>query len=240
MSPFFLLRLTLDLVAVGLFMGAMAYWWLDNRTHELIGTAMFGLLILHNVFNRRWYGTLPRTRREAKPLMTVVLNLILLATMVTLLTTSVLISQSVFGVLSVGGATAREIHILAAYWALIIISIHLGLHWSIVMNVGRGLTGLREHSALRACVLRFMALGMAAQGVYSSFEMNIGSRLLLVPTMQFWDFNEGSFGFFLCHASIVGLYVCIGYYAMAALQSWKKRSQSTRRPSQDEGQSIHA
>lgn len=53
MSPFFVIRLLLDFTAAGLLLAALAYWWLDNTSHELIGTGMFILLLSHNVFNRR-------------------------------------------------------------------------------------------------------------------------------------------------------------------------------------------
>ncbi|CAN7556760.1 DUF4405 domain-containing protein [Pararhizobium sp. LjRoot255] len=222
MNPVFLLRLALDFLAVGLFVAAMAYWWMDNRSHELIGTGMFALLFLHNIFNRRWYAGFPRTRRQAKPLVTVGLNLTLLVTMVTLLTTSILISQSLFGFLAIGGPDARDIHILAAYWAVIIVSIHLGLHWSIVMNVVRNVIGVRQPRLDRTVLLRLAAAGIAAYGVYSSFELDIGSRLLLIPTMQFWDFNEDTAGFFLRIGSIAGLYSAAGHYGSTALQAFRR------------------
>ncbi|WP_113131859.1 DUF4405 domain-containing protein [Hyphomicrobiales bacterium] len=238
MPPVFLMRLGLDFLAVGLFVVAMAYWWMDNRSHELIGTSMFALLLFHNVFNRRWYGGIARTRRQARPLVTVGLNLTLLVTMLTLLTTSILISQSLFGFFAVGGPSARDAHILAAYWALIIVSIHLGLHWSIVMNVVRSLLGLHRNHLGRTAVLRLASCGIAACGVYSSLELDIGSRLLLIPTMQFWDFNEGAAGFFLRIASIAGLYVAAGYYGISAIQAPRRRSADADALGEDRAKSI--
>lgn len=223
MNPVFHLRLVLDLLAVALFMLALAYWWLDNRTHELIGTGMFALLFLHNVFNRRWYGGLPRTPRKPKPVVTVLLNLTLLATMVTLLTTSVLISQSLFGFMAVGGPTARDIHILAAYWALVILSLHLGMHWQIFMSMARRIAGVTRGSFIRTTVLRIAALCIAAKGFDSSFDLAVGSRLLLIPTMEFWDFSEGAWGFFLRVGSIVGLYAAIGHYSVVVIASFRTR-----------------
>ncbi len=230
MSPVFLLRLGLDCLALGLFMAAMAYWWMDNRTHEVIGTGMFALLVLHNGFNRRWYGGIRRTRRQAKPIATVGLNLTLVAAMVTLLITSVLISQSLFGCLAIGGPDARDMHILSAYWTLIVVTLHLGLHWSVVMNVVRNMAGIRKYRLLRTMLLRFIAAGIAACGVYSSFELDIGSRLLLIPTMQFWDFNADTAGFFLRIGSIAGLYVAIGHYGVTALQASRHRPVSQSGP----------
>ena len=64
----FLLRLAFDFVAASLLLIGLAYYWLDNTIHELVGTGMFLLVIVHNVLNRRWYCRVARTRRQARGL----------------------------------------------------------------------------------------------------------------------------------------------------------------------------
>jgi hypothetical protein len=224
----------LDFTAAGLLLAALAYWWLDNTAHELIGTGMFLLVIVHNVFNRWWYGTITRDRRAPRGLITTVLNLSLLTVMLVLLITSLMISRDVFGFLSLGGGfTMREIHKLASHWALVIMSIHLGLHWSMVMGALRGALGSAKRSAVRTATLRVIAGAIAAHGVHSSFEMTIGSKLVLHPTLDMWDFEASTLGFFAHYASIVGLYVFLAHYAMAWLQRrkrWQGLHQRSRHP----------
>jgi hypothetical protein len=216
----------LDFVAVGLLLAALAYWWLDNRTHELIGTAMFLLVIVHNVFNRWWYGTIRKGRRAPRGLMTTVLNLSLLAVMLTLLITSLMISRDVFGFLALdGGFTVREIHKLASYWAMIIVSIHLGLHWSMVMGAVRRALGVAKGNRGRTLALRVIAAAVVACGVDSSFEMTIGSKLVLQPTLDMWDFEASTLGFFAHYASIIGLYAVLAHYAVAWMQDGRRRQE---------------
>ena len=223
MAPLFLLRLVLDFAAVGLLAVAMAYWWLDNRTHELVGTAMFALLVLHNIFNRRWWGGLPRTRRQPRPVATLVLNRALAVTMATLLITSLLISRSLFGFFAVGGAAARDLHIFAAYWVILIASIHLGMHWPVIMSVAARLAGVTRPSIVRRSVLRILTAPVVVMGARSILELDIGSRLLLIPTMVFWNFSEGSVGFFLRLGAITGLGAAIGHYGLLGLQALQCR-----------------
>ena len=45
MTPLFLFRLFLDLAAVSLLLAAMGYYWSGNALHEIMGTAMFLLLV---------------------------------------------------------------------------------------------------------------------------------------------------------------------------------------------------
>lgn len=179
MNPIFLMRLVFDLVAAGLLLFAFSYWWLGNVAHELAGTAMFLLVIVHNVFNRRWYGTFAKTRRETRGLLNIVVTILLLVAMLALLVTSVLISNALSGIMSAyGGFTVRQIHTLAAYWVLVIVSVHLGLRWPMLMGVARKLSGIAQPNALRTLVLRPSppSSRSTASGVRSNWRSARSSR----------------------------------------------------------------
>ena len=219
MSPLFLIRLVLDFTAAGLLLLALAYWWRDNTSHELIGTGMFILLVSHNVFNRRWWGRLPKAAHGRQSLVTIVSNISIALAISALLVTSVMISRSVFAFLPVsGGSTAREIHILAAYWAFILAAVHLGLHWSMIMAVAGRLLRVGPADAIRTAALRGVAGAIAACGIYSMVVMGIGNRLIGRPSIDFWDFQESTIGFFLHHVVILGAWVCAAHYVAVWLR----------------------
>lgn len=227
MTHIFLFRLALDLITTGLLLAGLAYYWLDNFAHELIGTGMFMLIIVHNVFNRRWYGTISNARREARGLINIAIILSLLAAMLALLVTSLMISQSVFSFLPLSdGYSVRQIHALAAYWALLFVSIHLGMRWSMVMTAVRSAFGIANRSTMRIIVLRIAVGAIAAYGIHSSIVLGIGSKLVALVTMDFWDFNESTFGFFIHQASVVGLYVSLCHYATKLIQSRKRKKKA--------------
>lgn len=213
MNTVFLLRLLFDLFAAGLLVFGFSYWWLGNVAHELAGTAMFLLLTVHNVFNRRFYGTLAKTRREARSLFNVAVTLALLAAMAGLLVTSVLISNALSGFMSAyGGFTVRQLHTLAAYWALVIVAVHLGLRWPMLMGMARSLFGITKPSAIRTWALRAIACAIAAHGVWSSFALGLGTRLTMQVTLDWWNFEESVAGFFAHCVAIAGLYMFLTYY----------------------------
>lgn len=221
----FLLRLLLDGVAAGLLFVALAYYWLSNTMHEWVGTIIFMLLITHNIFNRRWYGAIAKARREPRSVIDITLTLSLLLAMLTLLVTSLMISRSVFGFLQINaGFTARQIHILAAYWVLVFVGIHLGLRWGMVMNAMRSAFKIAGKSVFRAMVLRLMAAAIAAYGIQSSFVMGVFSKLTLQMSLDGWDFEESAPGFFLNWFSTVGLYAVISHYAFGWIRT---RSRNT-------------
>ncbi len=224
----YLLRLVLDFLAAGLLLAALAYYWLDNTAHELIGTGIFALILVHNVFNRRWYGALPQSRVQTRNVMDRVLTLSLLAAMLVLLVTSVMISRAVFSFLQInGGFNVRQIHTLAAYWALIFVAIHLGLRWQRVMNAIATALNVVEKSLARTIALRLIAAGVAVHGLQSSFVMGVGSKLASQMSLDGWDFEASTFGFFLNWVSIVGLYIIATHYASSWIQKKAHKAAQT-------------
>lgn len=215
MNRLFLSRLWLDALAAGLLLLGFAYWWLGNVVHEVAGTAMFTLLIAHNVFNRRWWGGIPRTRREPRSVVNLGVTFALLGAVLALLVTSVLISNALSPLLPPwGGFTVRQIHTLAAYWVLVIVAVHLGLRWPMLMGIARNLFGLRQPNVRRTLVLRAIALGVALHGVWSCSVLGLGGKLSMRMTLDWWNFEETVAGFFVHCVAAVGLVIAITYYGL--------------------------
>lgn len=227
MNRLFLSRLVFDAVAAGLLLFGFSYWWLGNVAHELAGTAMFLLLIAHNVFNRRWYGSISRTRRDPRGLFNIAVTLALATAMLALLVTSILISNALSGVMSAfGGFTVRQIHTLAAYWVLVIVGVHLGLRWPMLMGMARNVLGISHPNPARTLVLRVVAAGIAALGVWSSFRLGLGGKLSMQMTLDWWNFEESVAGFFVHCVAIIGLCIALAYYGMKGLQNSRRKAMS--------------
>lgn len=230
MTAVFRLRLVLDFLAVALIIACLAYWWLDNLFHEIFGTVLFALVIGHNVFNRRWYGNVPKGKRDIFRVFNIVTIICLAIAMLLMLATSLLISRDLFEFMALDGAFAvREIHMFAGYWTLLIVAVHLGTRWTVVMNTIRSILGLSSPSAPRTAALRALAFAIAIWGVKSSFEMAFGTKLMLTYSLDMWDFNENTLGFFINYASIVGLYATLTHYALGLPGTVRARGVEDRR-----------
>lgn len=217
------IRLLLDFVAVALVIACLAYWWLDNLSHELFGTALFVLVIVHNVFNRRWYGGVPKRRMDATRIVNLVTISCLAIGMTVMLVTSLLVSRDLFPFTALSGAFAvREIHMFAGYWILLIIAIHLGTRWGVVMNIFRTTFAIREPNTVRAWIARLVAVLIAAWGVKSFSDMAFGAKLMLTYSLDMWDFNESTLGFFINYFSIVGLCAAVTHYTLGVVRRMKR------------------
>lgn len=54
------MRMTVDIAMIVLLPLLMAYSLIGETIHEVIGTVIFVLFILHHILNRKWYGSLFR------------------------------------------------------------------------------------------------------------------------------------------------------------------------------------
>lgn len=220
------IRLLLDFLAVALIIACLAYWWLDNLSHELFGTALFTLVILHNVFNRRWYGSVIRRRMDVTRIVNLVTIVCLAVCMALMLVTSVIISRDLFPFAAPGGAFAvREIHMFAGYWVLFLLGLHLGTRWDVVLTVARGLFRIFAPNAYRSAALRIAALAIAAWGFKSTLDMGFGSKLMLTYSLDMWDFNESTLEFFLNYGSIIGMLASATHYGLKVAR-WSRQRQS--------------
>jgi Domain of unknown function (DUF4405) len=213
------LRLVLDVAAAAALLVALAYYWLDNTAHEVIGTGMFVLLGAHGAFHRRWFGEVTGKQRHRAGRVNLALTLLLLIAMVVLLASGLLISRTVFGSMALTDIVrARQLHMLAAHWVVLLVGVHIGLRWTIVMGALRRGLRLSAASRTRTAVLRVLAVGIALYGVQASFEMLVGSKLLLLPVLDLWDFDASTPRFFWNYLSIIGLYATLMHYAKHWMQ----------------------
>jgi hypothetical protein len=225
LSRIFLLRLVIDGLATGLLLFAFAYFWQGNAAHELTGTAMFLLIVVHNLFHWRWFARLAKKPRAQRGKFNFALTFVLLTGMLALVASSLMISESLFSKLRLDDDfTVRQIHAGIAYWLLVIVGIHLGLRWPMLMAVTRKLLGIVDPSATRTTVLRIIAIGIAIHGMWSLFALNLHYRLLFQMTLDWWNFEDSVAGFFVHCLAIVGLCIVLTNYTMQWLSQFERKT----------------
>lgn len=217
MNPRTVNRLVLPGAMATALLLSLAYWWLENLVHELFGTVLFTLLVWHIFINRLWFKNLLVGRYDALRVASVVLHFALIANVAVLLATSVAISQSVFAPLPIPDIILlRDVHWFAAYWLMIIVGIHVGLHWRRVMAVTRTNTGLAPSSSWRSWLLRAGVAAIAAFGLWSWSVLGVWEKLTFTYSLQFWDFTTAVSPFFGHLAGVVAIPIIATHYLVRA------------------------
>ena len=124
------IRFTIDISMTVLLPLLMAYSLIGEAFHEVVGTAMFVLFIVHHILNRKWYGALFKGKYTARRVFQTVLNTLLLVVMILQPVSGILMSKHLFTFLPSLpiSAQVRSIHMLLAYWGYVLMCLHAGTH----------------------------------------------------------------------------------------------------------------
>lgn len=149
-----------------------------------------------------------------------VLAAAVLITMLGSMASGILLSRYVFTFVDVRGVamTARSVHMLCAYWGFILMSFHLGLHWS--MMTGRL---FESPSKIRAWIARIAGAVSAVYGIYAFKKRAVGTYMFLQAHFVFFDYEEPLFLFLLDYLAVMGLFVFLGHYTGKSVKYLNKK-----------------
>ena len=190
----------------------MAYSLVGEALHEWLGIGMFVLFILHHVLNSKWSSSLFKGKYTAYRIMQTLLVVLALVSMLGSMVSGIVLSRHALSFLPIRGGQswARTLHMLSAYWGFAFISLHLGLHWNIMMNMTKRL--FKKPSAVRTWIVRVIGFLIASYGIYAFIKRYIGSYMVLKNQFVFFDFDEPLVLFMLDYIAVMGLFVFIGHY----------------------------
>lgn len=213
-------KIIVDIAMTILLLLQMAHQGVGDFAHEWIGVGMFGLFVLHNILNLKWYKNLFRGRYTAFRVLQTALVFLVLAAMTGLMVSGVMLSRHVFVSLPISGGMsfARSLHMLSSHWGYLFMALHLGLHWGMLMGMARKAAGITAPSKGRTVVARTVAALIAAYGVYALMKRDFFLYALLINPFTFWDYGEPIVYFFADYLAIMGLCVFTAYYGAKLLQ----------------------
>jgi len=217
------LQILLDVAMTALLLPLMAYSLVGETAHEWLGLAMCILFAGHHALNLRWYKGLTKGRWSLPRVFQAGANFALFFAALGLMVSGIILSRQVFSFLPISGGTsfARTQHMVCSYWGFCLMSLHIGMHWSIVVGMLRRQTG--PSSRRRTILLRSAAVLAAGYGVYAFLHREIGSYMTLGTAFVFFNLDEPLALFFLDYMAVMGLFSVIGYYAVKLFQWLDKR-----------------
>lgn len=218
MKPKMILKLAVDIGMTAALLLLMAYELVGQAAHEWIGIGMFVLFVIHHILNGSWIRNLLRGRYNPVRIMQTGLVLLILCAMAGLMVSGIILSRHALSFLPIKGGRsfARNLHMLSAYWGFVLMSVHLGFHWSMMMGMAKKF--FPKPSAVRKWVLRILALVIAGYGVYAFIRRDIGIYMLLRSHFVFFDYEEPLVFFYLDYIAVMGLFIFIGNYVCAGLR----------------------
>ena len=116
---------------------------------------------------------------------------------------------------------ARQVHMFCAYWGMILMSVHIGMHWRvIVVMCGRLFS---ENSILRQWISRLLAFGIAFFGAYAFQKRQIVNYLLMKNHFLFLNPTDTIGIFLFDYLAVMVCVIWISYYAGCLIKHKKKK-----------------
>ena len=201
------IKISIDIAMVILLPMLMAYSLIGEKFHEIIGTVMFVLFIVHHVMNRKWYQALPKGKYNARRVFQTVLDTLLLIFMILQPVSGILMSKHLYTFLPAlpVSAKAREIHMLLAYWGFLLMSIHAGTHLTALIARLK-----RNKKSAWIAFLSVLSV-VSAYGVYAFRKRGFPGYMFLRTAFAFFDYSEPRIFFFLDYLAVMVLFVFAGH-----------------------------
>ena len=214
MKPKPALKLAVDALMTLALLFLMGYHFWGEALHEWVGAGMLILFIAHHILNGRWHKTLFKGKYNAMRILTLCVDLLVLLAVLAQMYSGLVMSRCLFGFMpAIGGmALARRLHILGAYWGFIFMSLHLGLHWNMILGMARKAARIKSGSKIRGIITFISASVIAGYGVWVFIGRDFPTYLFLKSEFVFLDYSEPKLLFYIDYLALTGLCVFIAHY----------------------------
>lgn len=207
-----ILKIVVDIGMTVMLLLLMTYELIGAAVHEWLGMGMFCLFIIHHILNRKWSQCVFKGKYTLFRIWQTVLAIGILLTMIGSMYSGVVLSEHALSFLPIKGgrAFAREVHMIAAYWGFVLMSLHLGLHWS--MMIGMVKQRIKKFPTAGKWLLRGIAALIAGYGAYAFIQREIGRYMLLKNHFAFFNFEEPLIFFLADYLAVMVLFVWVSHY----------------------------
>lgn len=191
----------------------MAYSLIGEKFHEIAGTVMTVLIIVHLVQNRKWVAAMPKGRYTPQRTFQTVLDTLLMVFMILQPVSGILMSKHLYTFIRVPGISSlmRQLHMTMAYWGYVLMSVHAGMHL---------VAPMRRLFVKRGKIFAVVVAGLGCISIYGvtafikrGFPGYMSGRV----AFAFFDFSEARLSFFLDYLAIMILFMSFGCLAVYVL-----------------------
>lgn len=224
-----IIKLAVDVFMTLALLFLMGYQFWGEAPHEWVGVGIFLLFIVHHILNGHWHKTLFKGKYNALRILTLCIDFLVLVSMLAQMYSGIVMSRYVFNFLPFSGgmSLARRLHILGAYWGFLLMSLHLGLHWNMILGMSRKEAGIKSKAKSRSIIAFIIGLVIAAYGLWAFISRDFPTYLFLKSEFVFLDYSEPKILFYIDYLALMGLCIFIAHYSTKIIRKFKKKTEKT-------------
>ena len=227
-----ILKRIVDAAMYILFLILMGQCVLRGAVHEWLGIAVGVLFILHNALNYRWYTALLRGKYTPARIVQTTVNFLLVIAVILCTISGILISQHIFAVGNGGTIEfGRHLHLVVTAWAFVLMTFHLGLHWSIFKALGEKFFADKKLKRSVGIICRVLVFALCLYGLYQFVDRRFWEELFhLIDYQKEYDYSKSLPTYFIGTAALAVPFIAAAHYLKRLLSRDKKRANTAKKP----------
>lgn len=205
----------------------MGYQFWGEAPHEWIGAGMFVLFIVHHILNGHWHKSICKGKYHTLRIVMLCVDFLVLVSMILQMYSAMVISRHLFHFLPFRGgmSLARRLHILGAYWGFLLMSLHLGLHWNMILAMVRKTAKINCSFKIRRAVMFLAGFVIASYGVWAFIRRDFFTYLFLKSEFVFLDYSEPKILFYIDYFALMGCCIFIAHYSTKIIRKFMKKAE---------------
>ncbi|SDN11715.1 protein of unknown function [Fictibacillus solisalsi] len=149
--------------------------------HEVAGTAIGVAFLTHLALNWKWIKNVTRKlfdkKLPGKTRFSFGLNLLLLICMATIMASGIFVSRVLFPNVNIGNeGSFKMLHISLSFLTLIMVGIHVGMHWKWVINVWNKMLSIKEPRSWMNWAAKGVMAVVLVFGLFQIYETGFMAR----------------------------------------------------------------
>ena len=176
-------KIFLDITVLVLFLLVMSFHFLPRILHEIFGLIMPVAVAIHLIENRRWFLNLNHGKWTKRKIFSALINFSILLCFFVILAAGICMSNYIFNEIIPldirRNMTIHQLHVSLPYVLMILIGVHVGLHWREIWNRFINFVGVKKNSCkykVSCCILSTVIICF---GIYGAFLNRVGDRILM-------------------------------------------------------------
>lgn len=213
----------LDVIMFILVLLLMAFHLTGQQLHEILGVMTLLCFFIHHLLNWKWHkNILKGTYQTPRKVMTFI-NVILFIDIICLGVSGILMSNFIFSFMPSFGliSLARKVHMIASYWGFVLMSVHLGFHWHLMLMPLRKKLKDKSHF-IQILTFKILPVILCIAGAVIFIKNRIYVYMFSLENFVFFDYEMNIFGFIIEYLFISCLCIAGGYFVFKKITQRKK------------------
>jgi len=208
MKKIYIFQVLQDALMTVLLLVLMGFHLHGETVHEWAGIIFTLLIILHLYLNRHRLWSLSQNIPLTMRVVNRAINAVTFAVILTAVVSGMMLSRHILLALPFHNPASwvRKVHMTSVYWGMLILALHIGLHWKMLATFFCRIMNIANNSLLANIIMPGIFSLIALLGLYALLNQNYLDYVLIKVDFSFFDYDESALLFYLRYLAIIVLF----------------------------------